>query len=108
MDTTANLPDEQELGEALQDDPEFFMRSLWEYYHKPLIACIGKNSFDMLTAEELADCLQDVMLAVWETVRKPDFDPYRPLRMVFRIARNKAIDYRRRKMGRKDTVSIHG
>lgn len=53
----------------------------------------------MLTPGELAEVVQDVFWAVWMKVNNPDFTTSWPERMVFTIARNKAVDARRKKTG---------
>ena len=95
------LPTDEELADILRDDAEQFVQALWQCYAHKIMAYLGKVSWDILDEHELADVFQETMRAVWQRVDQDDFDADRPLRMVFRIARNKGIDARRQKMGRR-------
>lgn len=98
--TTTQLPSEEELEVVLRDEPKFFMQALYEFYSEKVMAYLGKVSWDLLSAEELEDAFQESMIGVWHAIRAEGFDPKRPLRMVFRIVRNKGVDFRRRKLRR--------
>lgn len=91
---------EEELAELLPDDPGTFVTFLDSDYGGKLMACIGRASLDVLDESELARAYQETLIAVWTTVQKPGFEPNRPLRIVFAIAKNKALDALRRKFGR--------
>ena len=95
------VPTETILAQTLQDDPGQFMQMLWDCHARKIMAYLGKVSWDMLDEHELADAFQETLRAVWLRVNSDDLQTDRPLRMVFRIARNKGIDARRRKFGRK-------
>lgn len=88
---------EEDLASVLPEEPELFIRLLYEDYKRKIAACIGKASNGFLNAGEIADVIQETMLATWERITSPGFKPKRPLRMVFAIARNKAVDACRRK-----------
>jgi DNA-directed RNA polymerase specialized sigma24 family protein len=97
--TTDQVPTDAELEEFLREEgPEFFLEAL---YDKPfrlrLARYIKRVSWGTLEPNELADVVQDTLIAVWENVSEPGFDNKAPLRIVYTIARNKAIDLRRRK-----------
>lgn len=94
---TQQLPTEEELADALRDDTGLFMQALCEFYAEKIMACLGTASWDMLNEHELADAFQETVIAIWEIIQSPKFDPNRSLRMVFRIARNKGVDARRQK-----------
>ena len=96
--TTQQLPTEEELTGVLRDDTGLFMQALYEYYAGKIMAWLGTKSFDVLDEHELADAFQETMSAVWQRVEKPGFDPNRPLRMVFRIARNTAVSFLRKRL----------
>ena len=96
---TRTLPTEEELEQLLTEDSDLFMQALFLYYGEKIMACIGIASRDRLNEHELADAFQDTMMEVLEKVRSDDFDRQRPLRMVFRIAKCRAIDHARRKLG---------
>lgn len=98
---TETIPADEDLAEILQDDARLFMQTLSDYYPSKIMAYLGKVSWDILDEHELADAYQETLRDVWQRIRQPDFDPDRPLRMVFRIARNKGIDARRRKFGQR-------
>lgn len=89
---------EEELATLLPEEPELFIRLLFEDYRRKLAACVGKHGRGLLNQHDIKDALQETLIAVWDKIREPDFAPDRPLRMVFIIARNKAIDSRRKKL----------
>jgi len=95
---TEQLPSQKELEEALRESPRYFVEAVHEYYQRILMQYIKKHSWGVLDSHELRDAYQETMMAIWERVQKPDFDPDRPLRMVYRIARNIAVTMRRKKM----------
>lgn len=96
---------EEDLASLLPTDPESFIEFLVEDYGDKIVACIGQASYDMLDTAEVEDVLQETLIAVWEKVCDPCFDRRGPLRMVFAIAKNKAIDaYRKKGRLRKKVV----
>lgn len=96
---------ENDLAELLPEEPDEFLRFLHVEYGEQLIACIGKHSYDLLDIAELEDVYQKTLIQVWNKIRKPDFDCQAPLRIVFTIAKRRAIDARRRKTGRRRVVN---
>ncbi len=95
---TEQLPSQGELEKALRDSPRYFFEVIDEYYRRILMQYIKKHSWGVLDTHELLDAYQEVMTALWERIQKSDFDPDRPMRIVYRIARNIAVSMRRRKM----------
>ena len=89
---------EEDLASLLPAEPELFLRLLFEDYRRKLAACVGKHGRGILNEHDIRDVLQEILVAVWDKVREPDFDSSGPvLAMVFIIARNKAVDARRAK-----------
>lgn len=88
---------EEDLASLLPEEPELFIQLLFNDYRKKLAACIGKHGRG-LNAHDIKDVLQKTLIEVWDKIREPDFDPERPLRIVFRIATCRAIDARRKKL----------
>ena len=103
---TAELPTDEDFAELLRDDRAGFLNALSECYAGKIMAYLGKVSWDILDEHELADAYQETLRAVWQRIGRSDLDAERPLRMVFRIARNKGVDARRRKLGRQP-VDLH-
>lgn len=95
--TVTEPTSEEDLASLLPEEPELFIQLLFNDYRKILAACIGKHGRG-LNVQDIKDVLQKTLIEVWNKVRQPDFDPNRPLRMVFRIATCRAIDARRKKL----------
>jgi len=89
---------EEELATLLPEEPELFIRLLFEDYRKKLAACVGKHGRGLLNRHDIRDVLQESLIEIWDKIREPDFDPNRPLRMVFTIVSCNAIDARRKKL----------
>ena len=98
---TTELPTDEDLAEILREDCAGFLQTLSDCYAGKIMAYLGKVSWNALDEHELADTFQETLRDVWQRIRQADFNPDRPLRMVFRIARNKGVDARRRKLGRR-------
>ena len=97
--TAEQVPTDAELEEFLREEgSEFFLEAL---YDKPFRHRLGRFvkrvSWGTFEPNELADVVQETLIAVWEKISSPEFDLEAPLRMVFTIARNKAVDLRRKK-----------
>ena len=92
--------EEEELAEFLPDDTDGFIECLHELYGEKIIAWIGKKSLGVLSEFQLQKAYQETLIATWKKVKDPNFDPKRPLRMVFAIAEIKALDARRKKYRR--------
>lgn len=99
-------PGEEELAAFLPEDPASFVDFLVDYWGEKIVACIGLESLDSLDTAETEDALQETLIAIWERVSDPSFEPQRPLRMVFTIAKRKAIDAYRKKMRLKKHVVV--
>jgi DNA-directed RNA polymerase specialized sigma24 family protein len=95
--TVTEPTSEEDLASLLPEEPEYFIQLLFNDYRKKLAACIGKHGRG-LNAHDIKDVLQKTLIEVWDKVREPDFDPDRPLRMVFHVAKCRAIDARRAKL----------
>lgn len=98
----------QELEEVFRDDPEFGLRLLYTDFRDQIARYIKSRLWQLppgIRAEEVKEVFQETMLALVPFVRNPDFDWHKPLRIVYRIARNKAVDaLRRRKFRPKQDV----
>ena len=88
---------EEELGELLRDDLEFGIQLLYTDFRYDLARRIKWYGRGFITDEDLQDVYQDTMIAFVEKLREGDFDYERPLRMLNTIAKNKAVDFRRRR-----------
>ncbi|MCI0331942.1 MAG: hypothetical protein L0228_01795 [Planctomycetes bacterium] len=99
---------EDELEEVFQDDPEFGLKVLYTDFRDPIARYIKSKLWGLpsgIRAEEIKDVFQETMLALVPFVRNPDFDWHEPLRIVYDIAKKKAIDaLRRRKFRPKQDV----
>ncbi len=87
---------EAELEEAFREDPEVALELLDEEF-RGRIARFIKSKVLGINAADLADLYQSTLLDFVRAVRRPGFDPSRPLRLVFHIAKSRAIDFLRRK-----------
>ena len=96
----ANSITEEELEEAFRDDPEFALGLLHEDYRHQIGRYIKSKLWALPPAvrtEEMKDVYQDTMLHMVSVIRSPDFDGRKPLRIVYDIARKRAIDVLRRR-----------
>jgi DNA-directed RNA polymerase specialized sigma24 family protein len=96
---------EEDLASLLPTDTRTFFEFLNADYGTKLAAWVGIHGRGLLNEHDIRDALQETLIAVFLKVQEPDFEPARPLRFVFRIARNKAIDARRRKLGLRARVA---
>jgi len=94
---TTDRTSEEDLASLLPGDPGGFIELLYAEYREKLAACVGKAGKGMLNEADIAEVIQETMVGVWTTIQKAGFKPDGPLKMVFRIARNKAVDACRRK-----------
>jgi len=88
---------EADLDEAFEDSPEFGIRYLNSEYKNRILRHIkrcGRGFFDL---HDLLDVYQETVIGMLKRARKPDFEPCRSLRMVLTIARNKSIDFLRKR-----------
>jgi DNA-directed RNA polymerase specialized sigma24 family protein len=88
---------EADLESALRDNREVGIQLLVAEFGEPVLRYIKHVTRGLLDPQELMVVYQETILGVIETVRRPGFDPCRPLRVVYRIARNKGIDALRRR-----------
>ena len=72
---TEQLPGQGELEALLARDPVWFMEALDLSYRKILARYIERWTCGMLDPEELKDAYQETMVALWERVQQPGFDP---------------------------------
>lgn len=91
---------EDELEKAFKDDPKFGFEVL-DLYFREQIARYIKSIRRSLSPEDIADVYQNALMELVRIVRKPDFDPTRPMRIVNKVVKEKTIDYWRRKTVRK-------
>ena len=94
---------EADLESALRDDPDFAIELLDAEYQGQIIRYIKRVTWGILDHDELMVAYQETMFALIQKVREPGFDPRRPLRIVYKIARNKAVDLRRERRYRMNT-----
>jgi DNA-directed RNA polymerase specialized sigma24 family protein len=73
------------------------------YFRERILRYIKRVTWGRLKPDELMVAYQDTMLALVERVRAEGFDPSRPLRMVYAIARNKGHDLLRARRHRMNT-----
>ncbi len=95
----ANPITEEELEEAFQDDPEFALGLLHEEFRHQIGRYIKSKLWGIPTemrAQEMTDVYQETMLDMVKVIQSPDFDGRKPLRIVYDIARKRAIDALRR------------
>ena len=91
---------EDDLELAFKDDPQFGLQILDAYFRERIGQSI-KSIRPSLTAEDVADVFQNVLVELIKIVRKPDFDPARPMRIVNKVVEEKTIDFWRRKTRRR-------
>ena len=105
---TKELTSEEDLADLLrQDEPEMFLELVDADYGEKLMAYIGKMSLDWLDVDELGTAYTETLLAVWNKIRELDFQAERPLRMVFAIAKKKALDAVRKKARRQKRRAVN-
>jgi DNA-directed RNA polymerase specialized sigma24 family protein len=106
--TFSNSITEQELGQAFRDDPEFGLALLHSEFRDQIARYIKSKMWGLssaLLAEEIKDVYQETMLELIPLVRSADFDRNDPMRIVYEIAKRRAIDHlRRRKFRPKQDV----
>lgn len=90
-----NPVSEEELEEAFEGDPDFGVQALYEDYREIIFRYIKKHGWGLQRADWL-DVLQQTMLELIEKARAPDFDPHKPLALVFTIAHRRVKDKLRR------------
>jgi DNA-directed RNA polymerase specialized sigma24 family protein len=95
--TTAQVAVEGTLQGYLRADPDRAIAYLHEHFGLQIARYLKRVTWSLLGAEDLKDAYQETLKGVLEKVRAPDFDPARPLRLVYAIARRKGLDALRRR-----------
>jgi RNA polymerase sigma factor (sigma-70 family) len=88
---------EADLDTAFESSPEFGIRCLDSDFRERILRYIkrvGRGFFDI---HDMLDVYQETLIGVLERARQDGFDPYRSLRMVLTIARNRGIDLLRQR-----------
>jgi DNA-directed RNA polymerase specialized sigma24 family protein len=98
-----NRVSEAELESVLRTDPDYALELLALDYGESILRHIKKVTWNRLTPDELMVAYQETMVAVIERVRGGNFDPSRPLRLVYGIARHKGWDVLRARKHRMRT-----
>lgn len=91
---------EQELEDVFRDDPEFGLRLLYTDFRMTISRYIKSRLWGLpagIRAEEIKEVFQETMVALVPFVRNPEFEWREPLRIVFDIAKKRAIDALRRR-----------
>jgi DNA-directed RNA polymerase specialized sigma24 family protein len=101
--TTASAASEEALQDCLRADPDRAIALLHEWYALQIARYLKRVTWSLLGPEDLKDAYQETLRAVLERVRAPGFDPRRPLRLVYAIARRKGTDFLRRRGHRPNT-----
>lgn len=83
---------EADLESAFRDDPDFAIKLLDADYRESILRYIKNETFGLLDEDEFMVAYQETMIDLIGLARGRDFDPQRPLRIVFRIARFKGLD----------------
>jgi DNA-directed RNA polymerase specialized sigma24 family protein len=88
---------EADLDSAFESSPEFGVQCLDSDFRERILRYIkrvGRGFFDI---HDMLDVYQETLIGVLARARQDGFDPCRSLRMVLRIARNKATDLLRQR-----------
>jgi DNA-directed RNA polymerase specialized sigma24 family protein len=92
---TPNPVTEDDLDSAFRAGSEFGVQYLHEEYQELILRHIVRAGRGFLNQEERMIVYHDTIVGVIERTKDPSFDPCRSLRMVYVIARNKAVDFLR-------------
>jgi hypothetical protein len=92
---TPNPVSEDDLDSAFRAGSEFGVQYLHSEYQVQILQHILRAGRGFLNQEERMIVYHDTIVGVIERTKDPNFDPCRSLRMVFAIARNKAVDFLR-------------
>ena len=90
---------EDELEQRFRDDPQFALQLLHSDYRENIYRFIKSLGW-WLNAHEIDDVYQETFCRLIRAVRRPGFDPGKPMRLVQDIARKAAYDWTRRKKRR--------
>jgi len=91
---------DSELEEVFRDDPEFGLNLLYTDFREPIARYIKSRLWGLpsgIRAEEIKEVFQETMLVLVPFVRDPAFDWREPMRIVYDIAKKKAVDALRRR-----------
>jgi DNA-directed RNA polymerase specialized sigma24 family protein len=101
--TTAPAISEEVLQDCLRADPDRAVVVLHEGFGLHIARYLKRITWSLLGPEDLKDAYQETLRAFLERVRAPGFEPSRPLRLVYAIARRKGTDCLRRRGYRPNT-----
>ena len=87
---------EAELECLFRKDPRAAIEYLDKKFRHQIACYIKRVTWGLLKPDDLNDAYQETLTALIAKIRKRGFDPTRPLRLVYEIARNKGIDAMRR------------
>lgn len=87
---------EDDLEQAFKDDPQFGLEVLDSYFREPLWRYM-KSISRSLTPDDLQDIYQSAIVELIRAVRRPNFDPIKPMRLVNKVIQEKTVDFLRRK-----------
>jgi RNA polymerase sigma factor (sigma-70 family) len=88
---------EADLESAFRDSADLGVERLVAEYGEQILRYLKRVTRGLLDTHELMAACQETIVGVIEKVRRPGFDPSRPLRVVYAIARNKGMDALRRR-----------
>jgi hypothetical protein len=94
---------EDDLESTLRTDPDYAIELLDLCYQEQIIQYIKRETWGRLRPDELMVAYQETMLAFIRRVREEGFDPSRPLRLVYCIARRRGFDQLRARRHRMST-----
>lgn len=87
---------EDDLEQAFKDDPQFGLEVLDSYFREPLWRYM-KSISRSLTPDDMEDIYQSTIVELIRAVRRPNFDPIRPMRLVNKVIQERTVDFLRRK-----------
>lgn len=87
---------EADLESEFRSDPNTAIEFLDLDYREQIIQYIKRVTWGRLKPDELMDVYQETILGLIQKVARGDFDPARPLRLVYDIAWKKSCDVLRR------------
>jgi len=96
MAKTTVVVTEDDLEQQFKEDKQFAVQLLDSEYREHIWRYI-KSVCRYFTGDEIRDVYQDAIVEFIRRVRRPDFDPHKPLRLIQHIAHCRAIDLARRK-----------
>lgn len=104
---TEQKSSEEELEELLKSgENEFFVECLYADHALQIINIISKWSYGCLDDNEIRDVFQNTIMHVWQKLDEGSFAPESPLKLVFTIAKRRAIDASRKNGTRSDRTPI--